>query len=342
MKFSIGYQLPDEYDSTFEICRDYRDSISGVYFSYGEEPSGRLPLFASDDADAHEIKDYQLRELREICDLGIPLTLLFNANCYGESAASKELKDHVTELVGYLKNELDIKSVTTTSPFIASVLKNSFGDSLHICASVNMRVDSINTMCQLSEYFDGFYIRKEINRDLKKIQSMYSWCKDNGKSIHILANSGCLSYCGFQTFHDNLVAHQNQMSDICDAFDGYPSPCWKYLASLSEDERLAAIMQSTWIRPEDICRYEEYFSEMKLATRMHSRPRMVVAAYTRGRFGGNITDLTEPSYSSLFRGKILDNTLLTDEWFDTVLKCDKICHSCSYCKETASRIKLKI
>ncbi len=342
MKFSIGYQLPDEYDSTLEICRDYKDSISGVYFSYGEEPSGRLPLFASGDVDAHDIKAYQLRELKEICGLGIPLTLLFNANCYGESAASKDLKDHVTELVGYLKNELDIKSVTTTSPFIASVLKKSFGDSLHICASVNMRVDSINTMCQLSEYFDGFYIRKEINRDLKKIESMYSWCKDNGKSIHILANSGCLSYCGFQTFHDNLVAHQNQMSDICDAFDGYPSPCWKYLASLSEDERLATIMQSTWIRPEDICRYEEYFSEMKLATRMHSRPRMVVAAYARGRFSGNITDLTEPSFSSLFKGKILDNTLLTDEWFDTVLKCGKECHICNYCKETASRIGLKI
>ena len=52
MKFTIGYQLPDEYDSTLEICRDYRDSISGVYFSYGSEPSGRLPLYAEEDEDA--------------------------------------------------------------------------------------------------------------------------------------------------------------------------------------------------------------------------------------------------------------------------------------------------
>lgn len=342
MKFSIGYQLPDEYDSTLEICRDYKDSISGVYFSYGEEPSGRLPLFASGDVDAREIKAYQLRELKEICGLGIPLTLLFNANCYGESAVSKELKDHVTELVGYLKNELDIQSVTTTSPFIASVLKKRFGDSLYVCASVNMRVDSINTMHQLSEYFDGFYLRKEINRIFGMIESMHSWCKNNGKRIHILANSGCISYCGFQTFHDNLVAHQDQMSDICDAFDGYPSPCWRYLASLPEDERLAAIMQSTWIRPEDVHRYEEYFSEMKLATRMHSRPRMVVAAYARGRFNGNITDLTEPSFSPLFKGTILDNTLLSDEWFDTVMKCQKNCYNCNYCKSTVQSIKLKV
>ena len=342
MKYSIGYQLPDELDSVVSICEDYKDSISSVYFSYGAEPSGRLPLYSLANKDAEAIKKIQLDELKKINSMGISLTLLLNANCYGEEASSEELKKHVTELAVFLKSEVNISAVTTASPFIAEALKDEFGNSLHICASVNMRIDSINTMRQLSDCFDGFYIRKEINRNMGLIRDMYSWCRDNGKKLNILANSGCLSHCGFQTFHDNLVAHQFSLSKGCNDGHKYPAPCWKYLASLSEDECLAEIMQSNWIRPEDVCRYDEYFSEMKLATRMHSRPRMVVAAYARGRFSGNITDLTEPSYSSLFRGKILDNTLVEDKWFDTVLSCKHNCHNCNYCKEVAEKIKLKV
>lgn len=342
MKYSIGYQLPDEYDSTLDICNDYKDNISSVYSSFGSEPSGRLPLFASTDENADMIKDYQLQELKEIRNLGINLTLLLNANCYGDEAISSGFKKHIIDLVGFLKSEVDITGVTTTSPFIAEALQSEFGDTLYVCASVNMRIDNIVTMRQLSKYFDGFYIRKELNRNFDKIHELHSWCEENGKHIHILANSGCLANCGFQTFHDNLVAHQNQLSDLDAAKQDYPAPCWEYIASLPEDERLAAIMSSNWIRPEDVSRYEEYFPEMKLATRMHQRPRMVVAAYARERFRGNITDLTEPSYSSLFKGKILDNTLLENDWFDTVLKCNKACYNCNYCKETAKKIKLTI
>ena len=342
MKFTIGYQLPDEYDSTLEICRDYRDSISGVYFSYGSEPSGRLPLYAENDADADKIKEYQLYELREISRLGIPLTLLLNAACYGEGGASKNLKSHVVNLVGFLREELGICAVTTASPFIAESLKEQFGDTLYLCASVNMRIDNISTMRQLSAYFDGYYLRKEVNRDLAKIRLLSSWCRDNGKGLHLLANSGCLGFCGFQSFHDNLVAHQKSLPGADDCPARYPAPCHEYLASLPENEALATIMQSTFIRPEDVWRYGEWFSEMKLATRMHSSPRMVVAAYARGRFVGNLTDLTEPSYSTLFKGTVLDNTLLEAEWFDRVLKCEKNCHNCNYCKETAERIKVKM
>lgn len=340
MRYSIGYQLPDEYDSTVDICRDYRKNISDVYFSWGSEASGRLPLCDSSGADADVIEQIQLQELKEIRDLGITLTLLLNANCYGEQAISKQLRDRVSNLVGYLKKEIDITNITTTSPFIAEVIRKDFGDSVRIRASVNMRVDNIYTMKQLSGYFDGFYMRKECNRDFSAIESLTEWCNNNGKTLHMLANSGCLSHCGFQTFHDNLVAHQNKFFDENDVPQKYPSPCWKYLSSLSEDEALEAVIQASWIRPEDIHRYEKYFSEVKLATRMHSRPRMVVAAYARERFKGNLMDLTEPSYSPLFKGTVLDNTLLGDDWFECVSTCDRMCQNCNFCRDTIRKIKI--
>ena len=63
---------------------------------------------------------------------------MLNANCYGEEASSEELKKHVTELAVFLKSEVNISAVTTASPFIAEALKDEFGNSLHICASVNV------------------------------------------------------------------------------------------------------------------------------------------------------------------------------------------------------------
>ena len=336
MKYSIGYQLPDEYDSTYELCADYKENISSVYFSWVNSPGGRMPLCGDDEESVREVGEYQLEELKKIRGLGIDLTLLLNANCYGEGANSQEFAERTLELCSFLKTNLDISSVTTTSPFLAGKIKKHFGEQITVTASVNMRVDSILTMQQLGAFFDGFYIRKELNRNLSEIGKLKAWCDDNGKKLHILANSGCLAFCGFQTYHDNLVAHHKFMRESEDIF---PAPCWEYLYGIEKDRALAKILGASWIRPEDVKNYEPYFPEMKLATRMHSSPRRVVSAYARGRFSGNIMDLTEPSYSSLFKGCVLDNTLFPDDWFDVTTHCIKNCHECGYCEKTVQNIK---
>ena len=103
MKYSIGYQLPDEYFSVYELCRNYSDKVSDVYFSFSDEPSGRFSLSGSDEKEAEEIKELQLEELSEIKKLGKTLTLLYNANCYGGGAVSKTLAEHILSLTTFLK-----------------------------------------------------------------------------------------------------------------------------------------------------------------------------------------------------------------------------------------------
>ncbi len=320
MKYSIGYQLPDGYDSTYSLCRDYREHISDVYFSFSNEASGRMPLCPDDEKSTSEVAALQLEELKEIRKLGISLTLLFNANCYGDSANSTALAKRTAKLFEYLKKELDISGVTTTSPFIAKNLKSTFSDDIRIKASVNMRVATTHAIDQLSSCFDGFYVAKELNRDLSELSRLSEYCQKNGKSLHILANSGCLSFCAFQTYHDNLVAHHKYMQSSDEHF---PSPCWEYLHGLPENEALAKILASNWIRPEDVKNYEPYFDEMKLATRMHSSPRRVISAYARGKFSGNLLDLFEPSYSTLFKGTVIDNRLIPDDFFEITSACGK-------------------
>lgn len=328
MKYSIGYQLPDEMDTIFDICCDFTEHISDVFFSWGIEPNGRSPLGTEDERA--QIEKVQTEELKKIRALGKTLTLLLNANCYGKLGASRELKEKVVSLVEKLRFELGIDYVTTASPFIAEVLKERFGNDIHIKASVNMRIGSVSAMKQLSDTFDSFYVRKEVNRNFEKIQELSQWCKENGKKIHMLANSGCLTDCAFQTFHDNLIAHQKPGDDYGINI-GYPAPCHKYLKSIPIIEGMTEFMRSNWVRPEEIHLYEAYFEEVKLATRMHSRPRMVVSAYCRERFSGNLLDLTEPSYSSLFKGYVIDNTLIPKEWFDISTSCGKKCKDCAVC-----------
>lgn len=328
MKYSIGYQLPDELDTMYDICADFSEHISDVFFSWGTEPNGRSPL--GTESEREQIEKIQTEELRKIKDMGKTLTLLLNANCYGEDGASIKLKERVLGLTERLRGELGIDYVTTASPFVADVLKEKYGSDIHIKASVNMRIGTISAMKQLSRSFDSFYVRKEVNRDFEKLAELSEWCSKNGKKLHMLANSGCLTDCAFQTFHDNLIAHQKPDGDY--GLDvGYPAPCHKYLSSLDGMDGITEFMRSNWVRPEEIHLYDKYFDEVKLATRMHSRPRMVIAAYARGRFSGNLLDLTEPSYSRLFKGYVIDNTLIPKEWFTLASNCGKKCENCSVC-----------
>ena len=90
MRFSIGYQLPDRDDSVYEIIRDYRENVSSVYFSMAGHASARSAI----QIDAGED---MLEELRAINDLGVPATLLYNANCYGGGAVSPEFRDEILQ-----------------------------------------------------------------------------------------------------------------------------------------------------------------------------------------------------------------------------------------------------
>jgi hypothetical protein len=340
MKYSIGYQLPDEFSSTPEICSDYSRHISDVFFAWGNEPSGRFPL--GHDYELERITEQQLLELSEIKKLGKRLTLLLNANCYGEAAASTGIRDHVISLCSMLLEKLSIDAVTVASPFVAQVLKENFGSTLKIKASVNMRIGSVKAMRQLSDAFDGFYIKKELNRNFRAIEELKSWCDANGKELYMLANSGCITDCAFQTFHDNLIAHQ-KYGGFYDSVDlGHPAPCHKFIKSLGLTNGLCEFMGAGWVRPEQIYLYEKYFDEIKLATRMHSRPQMVVAAYCRGKFKGNLLDLTEPSFSSVFSGYILDNTKIDNELFERVLGCNHRCESCNACESIVRACLTKI
>ena len=338
MKFAVGFQLYDDGEEPFsEIIRSYKDSISEVFFPWQDFATGRSAI-----ATRHGYTDWLAQErcegeLRAIKELGIKLDLLFNGNCYGEWAISERLRNSVASVIDHLDEigcAVDI--ITTASPAIAHVVKTYYPD-VEVRASVNMKIGTVKAMQYVQDLFDSFHVQREYNRDLNYLGELRKWADENGKKLIILANSGCLAHCSGQIFHDNMVAHEAEICEVRNMEGFNPYVCRRALKS-REDWHL--ILSSTWIRPEDVHNYEGIVETMKLATRMHSHPGMVIHAYAKASFHGNTCDLLEPGYGRLLAPYIINNKAFPSEWFTKTSTCDKMCHRCGYCKSILDTVLL--
>jgi hypothetical protein len=291
MKYMVGLKSTDK--NLLRSIVENKEHIYEVYFSWGNIPNGRTSQLESQDYTAWEMQDMQRSALKELSQEGISLNLLFNANCYGKDSQSRAFFNKVGTIIDYVGNTYGLQSVTTTSPLVAKFIKNNF-EHLEVRASVNMEIGTVQGMDYLAEYFDSYYMKRELNRNFDAIKTLHKWCNENGKKMYMLANSGCLNYCSAHNFHDNLVAHEAEIAQMDNAYD-FHGICKEYL---KEERHYQALIDNTnFVRPEDMHLYEPYFEVAKLATRIHRNPSMVVNSYMREKYSGNILELLEPAHS---------------------------------------------
>ncbi len=291
MKFSVGLQnmRPVLLEA---ICAN-KEHIREVYFSWGDFPNGRTSQLHSDEYSPWQLQQDRQEALQQLSSMGIPLNLLFNATCYGADSQSRAFFNKVGQTVDYIGSNFALESVTTTSPLIAKFIKANFPE-VQTRASVNMCIGTVQGMDYLAPYFDSYYMKRELNRDFEAIKLLSAWCGENGKKLHILANSGCLNHCSAHTFHDNLVAHEQEIAKMDNAYQ-FNGLCREYLKDPKHYKSL--IEDTSFIRPEDVRKYEPWFDAMKLATRVHRCPEMVLESYIKGHYVGNILELLEPAHS---------------------------------------------
>ena len=334
MRFSVGYQYPDEDGERFpEIVGDYREYVAEVYFAWGDAASARSPASSASGYSAEEGEAILREDLQELRRTGVKLNLLFNANCYGAKCVSKDLEREVLEAVEKARPD----SVTTASPFIAACIRERH-PRLSLRASANMNLESVAELGYLADRFDSFCVARELNYDVEELARVREWATRNGKEIVILVNSGCLWRCPAHAFHDNLVAHfaELKQDDVRQGFD--PVFCRRFYSSSANRETF--LEHITFIRPEDLRRYAGSADLFKLATRTHANPRLVLEAYTSGRFTGNLFDLTEPSHGPRFENQILDNTRFPSDWWVFRSRCGHDCGSCGRCRDLLPRLLL--
>jgi len=336
MKFSVGFQLYEKGEEPFShLVRDYQEYISEVFFPWMDIATGRSGL-ATRHGYTHWSAQARLEEeLRAMKALGVKLDLLFNGNCYGEYALSEKLANTVVSVIEQLDEiGCGVDIVTTASPAVAHTVKKHF-PHIEVRASVNMKIGTVKGMEYLSHLFDSFHVQREYNRDLPHLKMLKEWADENGKKLILLANSGCFSHCSGQIFHDNLVAHEAEICEVENIKGFTPYVCWQ---ALKNKENWHYLLQNTWIRPEDLHHYDGLFDTVKLATRMHALPGLVIDAYARRSFFGNTLDLFEPGFGRALAPYIIRNDAFPEDWFTKSSSCDKMCHRCGYCKEVLKKV----
>ncbi len=327
LKLSVGYQDNDKFLFS-DMVKTYSHAIEEVYFAWIGEKSGRSPVGGYDGYFDYTLQERLVGELKKIRLLGVKLDLLFNANCYGEDAMSEVLRGRVLSILEYLEGqELLPETVTTASPAIATILRDNF-PGIELRASVNMRIGSVKSMQYMSHLFDSFCVAKECNRDLPKLRALRDYADAEGKKLIMLANSGCMRDCSGQIFHDNMVAHESEIAKQKN-IKLLPYVCWNHL---KDPKNFPSVLQNTWILPEDIDRYEGIIDIVKLATRAHALPGMVIDAYARRRYLGNLLDLFEPGFSPVFAPYVIDRSKLPSDFWERTVYCDKACERCDFCR----------
>ena len=337
MFYMIGYQRMRD-DRLKTVILRYRQTVSEIYFSWGDMPSGRGTMEGSGKSFSFDVQREMLAELEEYSRAGIGMNLLLNGNCYGKMSQSRVFFEKIGETVEFLSGHLSLRSVTTTSPLIAKFIKQNFTE-LETRASVNMEIGTVQGMEYLEDVFDGYYMKRELNRNRKEIRKLHAWCQANGKKLYGLANSGCLNFCSAHVFHDNLVAHESEIRAMDNAYD-FRGVCHEYLKK--EKKRLHYLRDTNFIRPEDVPLYEPYFDALKLATRVNRNPAAVVEAYLTQHYRGNLPDLMEPDHAEAFYPDVIENSLLPPDFGEHTLDCAHNCEECSYCEEALSKARIRL
>ncbi len=340
-KFAIGYQLGGEMtsDDWIEYISNYRSSILEVYFAMPFDMSGRAPVGMTLETKPRE-ETYQefFHDMDRLNALGIRGVLLFNSACYGTNTFSNGLLEHVARSIEDVSSHIDLQAVTTLHPGIASFVKSHF-PQLKVRSSVTMQVGTIQQMEAVSEQFDGFYLFRDFNRDLEHIKRVRAWCDTHGKTLHLLANSGCLYQCPFHILHMSQTAHFEETTRMSSIYENNrPSPCCDVFI---DPDNLPALLQNTWIRPEDLHKVSGYFDTIKLASRISPTIKDIIKGYCEGEWHGNLLKLFEMDYSILpFVPKIM-NDKFPDDWFEQTMHCGHQCHHCGYCKKVLAQVAEK-
>ena len=291
MKYMVGLNFSN--DRLTDCVLENDEKIYEVYFSFSNFANGRSNQLLNDNLTPWEMQSKQLEVLKKLNDSGIAFNMLFNANCYGKDSQSRAFFNNVGMAMDYIKSNFNLNSITTTSPLIAKFSKNNFSD-IEVRASVNMEIGTVEGMEYVAPYFDSYYVRRELNRNIDALLELKNWADANGKELYGLGNSGCLNYCSAHVFHDNLVAHEDEISKMDNAYN-FTGMCKEFLSNPENYKKL--IDYTNFIRPEDIDKYNGIFKAIKLATRVHRNPVAVVESYVRGKYSGNILDILEPQHS---------------------------------------------
>ncbi|MFP7754125.1 hypothetical protein ACLG6S_05605 [Thermodesulfobacteriota bacterium B35] len=172
---------------------------------------------------------------------------------------------------------------------------------------------------------------RSLNRDLDRLASVARQCRHRWPQMKIglLANEGCLYHCPYKLSHDAYISLANLQGRDRTFTLNQELGCLRILG-----ERPHRILQSPFIRPEDLELYLCHVDTIKLCGRTLGASFLVrlLTAYIRRRYDGNLLDLLDAVHWLADRIHI-DNSALSFDFASMLSGCDNRCGRCGFCLE---------
>ena len=332
-KFAFGYFFGQRAGHSFrDLAEQYAPFLREVCFPWPGLLSAREL-----DGDPAVLRKQLVDDLLFCRSKGMRLDLLADATCYGDDAFKVFQRE---DYLGHLKAMADAgvtpEIVTSVSPYIAAITKK-FSEAVERRASVNMKLFSTLAMEYVSPEFDSLFIGRDVQRDLPTMKTFAAWANKNGRKLCMVANSACLRFCPWQRFHETLCAHHFPHALAEMKRVSMPSTL---CAGMVAEKRYEEILRGSWIRPEDLHRYEPYVSIVNLSTQVAARPDLILRAYTSGSYDGDLLLLLDHDYSSKLTPMVFDNKAFPADWSEGKIAglCASDCTHCGKCADTLKRV----
>jgi collagenase-like PrtC family protease len=296
---------------------------------------------------ANEVEEY----IEQAKSAGLKFDYLLNApsmsNMEWDENTHQELLIHLNWITS-----IGADSVTVTIPYLVELIKRQF-PGLKVRVSTIAHVNSV-ARAKLFESLGADSITLDINVNrsfgaLRAIRNTVS-CE-----LTVLLNNLCLYQCPYEYYHHDGLGHASQNYNPLRG--NYVDYC-VLRCTLDRLRDVSQIIKCRWVRPEDICLYEEIGIDVfKISGRSMPTEKILRAAraYSSRHYQGNLYDILNVItprtgfVNSILSGEqsngvevpprfYIDNQAL-EGFLDFFRKqdCSSGCSHCGYCQRIADR-----
>lgn len=280
----MNLSIPTNWQSDL-ISSVKNDAVTELYgklandFVGGGRPSYSLFHVSKEEAAFH---------IQDIHRQGLVFNYLLNATCLNNFEWTISGQRQIRKLIDWLV-KIRVGTVTVSIPYLLELIKKQY-PHLKVVISTSAGVNSL----ERAKYWQDLGADEitldsvTVNRNFRLIKKIreYVNCK-----LRLIANVNCLYNCPFRSFHCANVSHASQSTNLIKGF----FIDYSYLkCSYQRSADPTNLIRADWIRPEDICYYEDLgIDGIKLVDRnMPTKViSLIVNAYVNRSYNGNLMDL---------------------------------------------------
>lgn len=250
-------------------------------------------------------------------------------------------KNELIKHLDYLK-ELGVQSVTTSSPYFISLLKER---GFEISTSLMQFIDTEESVRYAQKLgYHRIILHEDSLKNIPKIEYLRSI---TSLPIEIIVNNGCLLNCPFRMTHCNCdgLSHPDFSVEMYQQLSSYAKQCKSFWG-----KNIEYFLKSSWVRPEELEKYRNlginYF-KFTGRTRPSEDNLKIFSIYAAGEHSGYVFDYLKPNHDPVhkYNVKNIHNKDL-DAFFDFFFKnshgCNMKCSICKHCENWANKINKEL